>query len=223
MWNPTFVASPSRFAVLAGGICTLVFLPAVHAQTVMNQAAITEALSASPNAPRSSNFGAGLLTAKPLRFNVAPDLSSRLCESPPPQPGRVEGTGASVAAPKNLYVVSAPSVELAVTFDFDRSTLRPEGRTQLDELGRSLQSSGLQGQRFVIAGHTDGQGSAAYNDKLSCDRAIESRNYLRDQHGVDAARLVIMGFGASKLKNPSQPAAEENRRVEIRVVPKESP
>ena len=57
---------------------------------------------------------------------------------------------------------------------------------------------------------------ADYNDRLSCERALSARRYLVVQHGIDADRLVPMGFGFEKLKDPLQPRAAVNRRVEIR-------
>src|SRR5690606_10228190 len=52
-----------------------------------------------------------------------------------------------------------------VYFDFDRATLRPESEKELQEVLRVLQR--YPDIRAEIQGHTDGQGSHEYNDRLS--------------------------------------------------------
>lgn len=152
--------------------------------------------------------GKSLLASKAITFHVSPDAATRACEKLAPTVER-----------RNLYVTNAPSIDLAVAFEFDSSRLQPAGKQQLDQLAAALRRDDLAKERFVIAGHTDAVGKTEYNDQLSCDRAIIVRNYLRDRHGIDAARLAVFGFGSSKLKDASQPASEVNRRTEVRLIP----
>ena len=102
------------------------------------------------------------------------------------------------------------AIDLQVQFAFDSADLLPAGRRQLDELGA------LQGETFEIAGHTDGVGNAAYNLRLSLERAVVVKHYLVTQYNVAPARLKTAGLGASQLADRSQPAAAVNRRVEVR-------
>jgi outer membrane protein OmpA-like peptidoglycan-associated protein len=71
------------------------------------------------------------------------------------------------------------------------------------------------GKRFRIEGHTDGQGSQAYNQALSERRAAAVRRELMAVHGVDPAQLDALGLGKSQLLDPSQPLAAANRRVRV--------
>ena len=41
------------------------------------------------------------------------------------------------------------------------------------------------------------------------------RSFLIDTFGIDGKKLVATGMGAKHLKNPKQPLAAENRRVQI--------
>jgi outer membrane protein OmpA-like peptidoglycan-associated protein len=67
----------------------------------------------------------------------------------------------------------------------------------------------------VVAGHTDASGGEAYNQDLSERRADAIKRYLVDKYGINGADLVTVGYGESKLKDPSQPMAEANRRVQV--------
>ena len=46
-------------------------------------------------------------------------------------------------------------------------------------------------------------------------RADSIKRYLMTNYGIAAADLVTVGYGKSKLKDPSQPMAEVNRRVQV--------
>lgn len=107
-----------------------------------------------------------------------------------------------------------PSVSLAVQFDFDSARLRPEGEQALERLATALNSAALAGGRFLIEGHTDARGSAAYNLKLSQARADEVSRFLQAR-GVRAERLQARGRGAEAPMNAIDPFAAENRRVRV--------
>lgn len=76
------------------------------------------------------------------------------------------------------------------------------------------------GSGLQVRGHTDSTGSADANQSLSDRRAASVQTYLSD-HGVEAAEVTAVGFGAS------QPLAVEdndegrkfNRRVELVIRP----
>ena len=65
-----------------------------------------------------------------------------------------------------------------------------------------------------IDGHADATGSAEANLALSQRRAESVRDYLVSL-GVNPNVLSVQGFGSSKPRNAQDPAASENRRVEI--------
>jgi outer membrane protein OmpA-like peptidoglycan-associated protein len=107
------------------------------------------------------------------------------------------------------------SIDLAVTFEYASSKLTPDARIVLDNLGRALSDAALRESRFRIAGHTDARGRDAYNLTLSRQRARSVADYLVRQHGIDARRLSIEGFGRTQLLDPNNPESAVNRRVQI--------
>lgn len=107
-----------------------------------------------------------------------------------------------------------PSLSLLIQFDFNSARVRPESQQALANLSQALQSSELASFKFGVEGHTDAEGSALYNQKLSQSRAGAVRDFLVAQ-GVSDSRLSTVGKGASDLANPAEPLAPENRRVRI--------
>ena len=110
------------------------------------------------------------------------------------------------------------SVDLDIRFAVDSAELLPEARRQLQALGSALTSEELKAVRFQIAGHTDASGPTDYNLKLSTARAEAVADYLVSEFNVKPGRLVTVGYGEERLKIPTVPLAEENRRVEVRLV-----
>jgi outer membrane protein OmpA-like peptidoglycan-associated protein len=74
--------------------------------------------------------------------------------------------------------------------------------------------------KLSVEGHTDSVGDANYNRQLSMQRANSVANYLRGTN-VDASRLQTLGMGESKpiATNENAQGRQENRRVELRVIP----
>jgi outer membrane protein OmpA-like peptidoglycan-associated protein len=110
---------------------------------------------------------------------------------------------------------SMPAIDLQVYFDFDSTEISLDAEGQLRELGRALADPKLKGATISINGHTDGKGSDAFNKRLSERRAASIKTYLVDNFGLSASNLRTVGYGKSRLKNPGDPFAAENRRVEV--------
>jgi outer membrane protein OmpA-like peptidoglycan-associated protein len=108
-----------------------------------------------------------------------------------------------------------PNIDLEITFDYNSAEISAKSMPSVQALGKALTSSDLQGSTFVVAGHTDAAGSDAYNQDLSERRADSIKRYLTDEFGIAGADLVTVGYGESKLKDPGQPLAEANRRVQV--------
>ncbi len=104
-----------------------------------------------------------------------------------------------------------------VYFDFDKSTLRPEGKKELDKLADQLLGS----KEYVVevGGHTDNIGTEAYNMKLSEKRAQTVVKYLLTK-GVNNAYVSSENYGEDNpaVKNDSRKNRQLNRRVEFEVV-----
>lgn len=110
---------------------------------------------------------------------------------------------------------SDQSVNLNIPFEYNSSALKSEASAQLKQLELALTSSALSHDRFIVAGHTDAKGSAAYNKQLSLRRAEAVKKFLVAK-GMDASRLETAGFGSEHLLTPDKPDDPSNRRVEIR-------
>ncbi len=113
-----------------------------------------------------------------------------------------------------------PSIDLHIGFEFDSAKLDTDGLMMLKRLGVALKDPRLQDYRFEIAGHTDAVGSDSYNQSLSERRAEAVRDHLVFYYDIDPARLTTVGYGKSKLLDPSKPTDGINRRVQITNVGK---
>ena len=113
-----------------------------------------------------------------------------------------------------------PAIDVRVHFNFDSATLTPQGERQATEIGRALTAPELQGQRFRLIGHTDSRGAAAYNERLSHERALAVRQYVLTQFPQLAPETVVAeGRGKRELlyHATTEEAHALDRRVEVRV------
>lgn len=104
-----------------------------------------------------------------------------------------------------------------VLFDFDKSTIRPDFHSLLNEvIGVFENNPGLKAE---IQGHTCNIGTEDYNQKLSERRAKAVYDYMVD-HGVDADQLQTIGFGLTRpiASNATKEGRIRNRRVEFRPI-----
>ena len=112
-------------------------------------------------------------------------------------------------------VKDKPKIDLEINFDYNSADISTKSLPSVQALGRALTNNDLKGSTFVVAGHTDAAGGEAYNQDLSERRADAIKRYLVDKYGINGTDLVTVGYGKSKLKDPSQPLAEVNRRVQV--------
>src|SRR5215831_13237511 len=115
----------------------------------------------------------------------------------------------------------APKVERTillddVLFDFDKSTIKPEGAAILDRLVTFMNEN--KNTKVSLSGYTDNIGTEAYNLKLSDRRWMSGRDYLTKK-GIESGRISGQGFGESKpiADNRTAEGRAKNRRVEIKV------
>jgi outer membrane protein OmpA-like peptidoglycan-associated protein len=106
--------------------------------------------------------------------------------------------------------------ESGLLFDFDSDKLRPEARSNLDNLAANLSTFG--DSKLMLVGHTDSVGTAGYNQTLSERRALAVGTYLVNK-GVPSSRVVTAGRGESEpvVTNDSEEGRRTNRRVEVAV------
>jgi outer membrane protein OmpA-like peptidoglycan-associated protein len=110
---------------------------------------------------------------------------------------------------------SKPNIDLEINFDYNSADISSKSLPSVQALGKALTNPDLKGSTFVVAGYTDAAGGDSYNQDLSERRADSIKRYLSDKFGIAGSDLVTVGYGKTKLKDPSQPLAEVNRRVQV--------
>jgi outer membrane protein OmpA-like peptidoglycan-associated protein len=101
-----------------------------------------------------------------------------------------------------------------ITFEFNRSDLRPSSYPALEEVLRLLQSR--PDLRIAVEGHTDSVGDEADNQVLSESRARSVFDWLVNR-GVNSGRVQAIGKGESVpvADNATPQGQARNRRVEL--------
>lgn len=110
---------------------------------------------------------------------------------------------------------SKPKIDLEIRFDYNSAEISKESTQAVQELGKALSQASLKGQTFVVAGHTDAQGTEEYNQGLSERRADTIKRVLVEKYGINGSDLVTVGYGESKPKEASAPTDPANRRVQV--------
>jgi outer membrane protein OmpA-like peptidoglycan-associated protein len=103
-------------------------------------------------------------------------------------------------------------------FDTGSAQIKPGFYSTMDKIGDVVIRYGK--TTLTIVGHTDNVGGAAYNQKLSQERAVAVARYLESKD-VNPVRLATSGKGESApiASNGSDAGRQANRRVEIFVEP----
>jgi outer membrane protein OmpA-like peptidoglycan-associated protein len=107
------------------------------------------------------------------------------------------------------------SIDIDIDFDYNSAQIGSTGTPWITALGKALSSPQLANGTFMLAGHTDGKGSDAFNQDLSERRADAVKRYLIARYKLPANNLIAVGYGKSILKNKDNPLASENRRVQV--------
>lgn len=129
---------------------------------------------------------------------------------------------AAEPTPPHKVIFSADSM-----FDFDNSTIKPEGKPALDKLASELDN--VKYNLVAVTGHTDRIGSHEYNLKLSQRRAESVKDYLVERGGIPADKIEARGTnGSDPVTRPGDCVGETataqliaclqpDRRVEVEV------
>ena len=137
----------------------------------------------------------------------------------------------AAAAPAEKMMAAKPTGEKITVaadalFDFNKSTLRPEGKAKIDEVAAKANSLVL--EVVIAVGHADRIGSASYNQKLSEKRAAAVKDYMVSK-GIPANRVYTEGKGskqpmtkAGECKGPKSQKViaclQPDRRVDIEII-----
>ncbi len=102
-----------------------------------------------------------------------------------------------------------------ILFDVGKATLTTDLKTSLAKIAGILTI--YKDAHVIVEGHTDNQGSADFNQKLSEKRAGNVREFLIQPGGIDSTRLTATGYGFTKpiADNATKEGRQKNRRVDL--------
>ena len=147
-----------------------------------------------------------------------PELALPECEpGTAPKPVAAAPKPAPAPAPKPTPVMEKVSLKGGALFDSGKADIKPAGQRELDDLATKLKAySGV--ESIQITGHTDNQGRAESNQKLSELRAESVKAYLVSK-GVDAGLIKTSGKGETSpvASNETATGRALNRRVEVDI------
>ncbi len=120
-----------------------------------------------------------------------------------PRGDKVDAVGCSLTA------------RLEVFFENNSDVLQAQSHADLDRAVTFLRD--VPSATGVIEGHTDSNGSEAYNQELSERRARAVRDYILGE-GIDPSRLTAQGLGETQpvADNTTAEGRAQNRRVVLR-------
>jgi len=132
---------------------------------------------------------------------------------------QLAGTGVEVVRDSENITLDMPG---GLTFATDSADINSNFKPILDKVAQTL--SEYDQTMIEVAGHTDATGSEDYNQRLSERRASSVASYLGGK-GVTGKRVITVGGGELHpvASNDTPEGREENRRVEITIVPVEKP
>lgn len=144
--------------------------------------------------PEKDSDGDGVLDSK----DQCPDT---------PKTHKVDAVGCS------LKLTETVAIELNITFDTAKSIIKPEFEGEVSKLATFMNQ--YADTVVSVEGHTDSQGSDAYNQKLSQSRADAVKAALITKYGIGADRVKAIGYGETKpvADNATAAGREQNRRV----------
>jgi outer membrane protein OmpA-like peptidoglycan-associated protein len=128
---------------------------------------------------------------------------------------QLAGTGVSVTRVGDEIVLNMPG---NLTFDTNSSAIKSNFYPVLNSVALVVKE--YEKTIIEVTGHTDSTGTAEYNQTLSEKRASSVGDYIQGQ-GILATRVLTQGFGQNMpvADNGTPSGREQNRRVELRLVP----
>jgi outer membrane protein OmpA-like peptidoglycan-associated protein len=109
-----------------------------------------------------------------------------------------------------------------IYYEYGSAEIKIDAANELELLYNAMLSNPT--MRVQLSSHTDSRGTSLYNNQLSAQRAQSAKNYLVKK-GIDASRIVGIGFGESRIRNNCTDGIkcsdEEhlyNRRTEVLII-----
>lgn len=137
--------------------------------------------------------------------------------------GKTKGGRTSVdisLEPVEVVITDTEVILKSIYFEFDRSNITQQGAAELDKLVNVMEK--YPDMVIYVKSHTDGKGSAAYNLRLSEQRAQSTVQYLVSK-GISKDRVSGKGFGSTEPKvdcraNCTEEEDAQNRRSEFKII-----
>lgn len=169
------------------------------------------------NAGYEDYIWTGYLDANQLHHTLSlqPERVAVVVKPPPPPPKKViikqqEVKKGSILVFDNIY------------YAYNQHELQDGSLSELQELANAMNNN--PSIKVQLSAHTDSRGESLYNQLLSDRRAKSAKDYLVSL-GVNATRIVAIGFGESRLRNKCDDGVtctdEEhqfNRRTEVKIL-----
>ena len=144
--------------------------------------------------------------ASSIKFEGTNTTTIYLTEkAPPPAPVDLQ----EILNLKNIY------------FDFDKHSIRKDAAIELEKIVAILNQ--YPEIKIDIIGHTDLRGPAAYNERLSAQRAASVKQWLVGR-GISSERMTSLGYGEKKPINDcienkcTKEQHDQNRRTEFLII-----
>ncbi|WP_241316789.1 OmpA family protein, partial [Chryseobacterium arthrosphaerae] len=133
-------------------------------------------------------------------------------------PGPVENNGCPVEKKdNNQTAVEVEKTLKDIYFNFNKATIRPESNSKLDLAASIIKENG---GNYLLTGHTDIKGNAAYNLRLSKERAAAVVGALENR-GVSENVLKSRGVGSAEATIPASASDAErmaDRKVTVKFI-----
>ena len=128
----------------------------------------------------------------------------------------INAANAAAEASRRDSEMLRSALTTVITFDFDRSDLRPDARAALDAKVPILMANSNVTVR--ISGHADERGSSEYNLALGQRRAAAAKRYLVER-GVAEGRIETTSFGEERpvCTESNEGCWSQNRRDEFEI------
>ena len=142
----------------------------------------------------------------------------RLC-SEAPQPGHPVALQRRARGNRDDRLLGKPNIDLEINGTGTRRRHQhPVDAVGLQALGKALTKLDLERlDLLAVAGGTDAVSGEACTIRICPDAArTQIKRYLTDKFSIaSGSDLVTVGYGKTKLKDPANPMAEANRRVQV--------
>lgn len=119
----------------------------------------------------------------------------------------------------------AKLLNIIIYFDFDKSYIRQDAALELEKIIAVMKQNPT--IKLDVRSHTDSRANDAYNMRLSQRRNVSTLQYIIEQGGISANRLIGRGYGETLLINTcgndiecSEEMHQANRRSEFVIIKK---